>query len=210
MNLSLDPDSASPKLALSEDGKSVRRLPFTQELPDNPGRFDRDPCVLGREWLSSMRYYWEVQVGRRKAWTLGVCLESLVRKGRVPKSPQHGLWALELYKNALWALVFPRVRLHPPEPLCRVGLLLDCAAGRLSFHHVADGSLVYVFTGLPFSAPLRPFFCLWTHDPQPLTICSGQEPSEALDLPRGQGQERDRDVPPMGPMFSLPQSSPAL
>ncbi|XP_036080535.1 butyrophilin subfamily 2 member A1 isoform X3 [Rousettus aegyptiacus] len=59
VNLSLDPDSASPKLALSEDGKSVRRLPFTQELPDNPGRFDRDPCVLGREWLSSMRYYWE-------------------------------------------------------------------------------------------------------------------------------------------------------
>lgn len=123
--------------------------------------------MLGQERLSAGRYYWEVQVGRRKAWTLGVCLESVGRKGRVLKSPQRGIWALELYKKVLWALAFPRVRLHPPELLCRLGILLDCDASRVSFHHVTDGFLVYMFTGLPFSAPLRPFFCLWTHDPSP-------------------------------------------
>lgn len=166
---SLDPDTASPKLALSEDGKSVRHQPSEQELPDDPGRFDLVPCVLGQERLSTGRYYWEVQVGQRKAWTLGVCLENVGRKGRVPKSPQHRVWALEFYKKMLWAQAFPRVLLHPPELLCRVGILLDCDAGRVSFHHVIDGFLVYVFTGLPFSAPLWPFFCLWTNNPSPLT-----------------------------------------
>ncbi|KAF5923776.1 hypothetical protein HPG69_008139 [Diceros bicornis minor] len=192
---SLDPDTASPKLLLSGDGKSVRRLRFDQELHDDPGRFDLDPCVLGREGFSSGRHYWEVEVGHRVAWTLGVCLESLDRKGRVPKSPQHGLWAVELYKQEFWALSFPRVRLHPLEPLHRVGVLLDCDAGRISFHSAPDRSLIYAFSGLSVSAPLRPFFCLWTHDPRPLTICSGHWLPEASDPPQGQGQEWDGDPP---------------
>lgn len=121
-----------------------------QELRNYPCRFNRDPCVRGRERLFSRRYYWEVQIGRRKAWTLDVCLESLSRKVWVPKSPQHGIRALELYKKALWALAFSRVPLYPPEPLCQAGILLDCAAGRVSFHHVAGGSLVYMFAGVPF------------------------------------------------------------
>ncbi|XP_040310319.1 tripartite motif-containing protein 6-like [Herpailurus yagouaroundi] len=187
---SLDPDTASPKLALSEDRKTVRRLFFEQELPNAPSRFDRDPCVLGLEQFSAGRYYWEVQVGHRKAWNLGVCLESLDRKGRIPKSPQHGLWALELYKKGFWALAFPRVRLHPSEPLHRVGVFLDCDAGRISFYSVSNGSLIYAFSGLSFSAPLRPFFCLWTHDPSPLTICSERQPPEALGPPQGEGQDR--------------------
>ncbi|XP_006927521.4 butyrophilin-like protein 10 isoform X1 [Felis catus] len=187
---SLDPDTASPKLALSEDRKTVRRLFFEQELPNAPSRFDRDPCVLGLEQFSAGRYYWEVQVGHRKAWNLGVCLESLDRKGRIPKSPQHGLWALELYKEGFWALAFPRVRLHLSEPLHRVGVFLDCDAGRISFYSVSNGSLIYAFSGLSFSAPLRPFFCLWTHDPSPLTICSERQPPEALGPPQGEGQDR--------------------
>ncbi|XP_077605154.1 butyrophilin subfamily 1 member A1-like, partial [Crocuta crocuta] len=188
---SLDPDTASPKLVLSEDRKTVRRLLFEQEQLDTPGRFSLDPCVLGREQFSAGRYYWEIQVGRRKAWNLGVCLESLDRKGRIPKAPQHGLWALELYRKAFWALAFPRVRLHPSEPLQRVGIFLDCDAGSISFYSVDNGSLIYAFSGLSFSAPLRPFFCLWTHDPSPLTICSESQPTESLGSPQGGGQNRE-------------------
>ncbi|XP_045659926.1 butyrophilin subfamily 1 member A1-like isoform X3 [Ursus americanus] len=191
---SLDPDTASPKLALSEDGKSVRRLFFDQELPDVPSRFDQDPCVLAREQFSAGRYYWEVQVGHRKAWNVGVCLESLDRKGRIPKAPQHGLWALELYKKTFWALAFPRVRLHPPEPLHQVGILLDCDAGTVSFYNVDNGSLIYTFSGLSFSEPLRPFFCLWTHDPTPLIIYSDCQPPEAVSSPQSQVPESMRTL----------------
>lgn len=194
MSPSLDPDTASPKLALSEDGKSVRRLFFDQELPDVPSRFDQDPCVLAREQFSAGRYYWEVQVGHRKAWNVGVCLESLDRKGRIPKAPQHGLWALELYKKTFWALAFPRVRLHPPEPLHQVGILLDCDAGTVSFYNVDNGSLIYIFSGLSFSEPLRPFFCLWTHDPTPLIIYSDCQPPEAVSSPQSQVPESMRTL----------------
>ncbi|XP_038412334.1 butyrophilin-like protein 10 isoform X2 [Canis lupus baileyi] len=186
---SLDPDTASPKLALSEDGKSVRRLFFDQELPDIPSRFDQDPCVLAREQFSAGKYYWVVQVGHRKAWNLGVCLDSLDPKGRIPKAPTNGLWALELYKETFWALTFPRVRLYPSEPLHQVGILLDCEAGRVSFYNVGSGSLIYTFSGLSFSVPLRPFFCLWTHDPNPLTICTECQDLEALGSPQSQGQK---------------------
>ena len=168
----------------------MRRLFFEQELPNAPSRFDRDPCVLGLEQFSAGRYYWEVQVGHRKTWNLGVCLESLDWTGRILKAPQHGLWALELYKKGFWALAFPRVHLHPSGPLHRVGVFLDCDAGRISFYSVSNGSLIYAFSGLSFSAPLRPFFCLWTHDPSPLTICSERQPPEALRPPQGEGQDR--------------------
>ncbi|XP_023594865.1 butyrophilin subfamily 1 member A1-like [Trichechus manatus latirostris] len=168
----LDPDTANPRLELSEDLKSVSRLVFARDLPDNPERFDKDPCVLGQERFTVGRHYWEVEVGNREAWNLGVCLESLDRKGRIPKSPEHGLWAIEFYKQELRALTFPRKRLHPSEPLRRVGIFLDCEAGNISFYNRDDGSHIYTFSGVSFSGPLRPFFCLWVLDPSPLTICS--------------------------------------
>ncbi|XP_037356808.1 butyrophilin subfamily 1 member A1 [Talpa occidentalis] len=205
-SLSLDPDTASPKLALSADGRSVARLLLERELPDGPGRFDRDPCVLGRARLWAGQHCWEVEVGNRSAWTLGVCLESLQRKGRVPKSPHHGVWAVELHRRALWALTFPRVRLRPRGPLQRVRVLLDLKAREVAFHSGDDGSLLHTFSGLSFSGALRPFFCLWTHDPRPLTICPGPQGPEASEPPQGQGQERDAGPPP-GPR--LPPPSPA-
>ncbi|XP_027778226.2 putative butyrophilin-like protein 10 isoform X1 [Marmota flaviventris] len=169
---SLDPDTASPKLMVSEDQKSVKRLIFDQYLLPNSKRFDQDPCVLAQERFSAGRYYWEVEVGDRQAWILGVCLENLGREGWIPKSPQHGIWAVELYKKRFWALSYPRTRLSPSQPLRQLGILLDWDAGEISFYNATKGSLVYRFSGLSFSAPLQPFFCLWTHDPRPLTIYS--------------------------------------
>uniref|UniRef100_A0A8C8ZE18 Uncharacterized protein n=1 Tax=Prolemur simus TaxID=1328070 RepID=A0A8C8ZE18_PROSS len=183
---SLDPDTASAKLSLSEDRKSVTRLFFAQDLPPSPGRFDPDPCVLAQERFSTGRYYWEVEVGDRSAWTLGVCLEDIGRKGRIPKSPQQGLWALELHKKRFLALSYPRTRLRPSKPLRRVGIFLDCDAREISFHNVTDRSQVYRFSGLPFLEPLKPFLCLWTHDPRPVTFCPVvQEMQEETSPPGG-------------------------
>ncbi|KAM4862043.1 butyrophilin subfamily 1 member A1-like [Thomomys bottae] len=167
----LDPDTANSKLLVSEDHKSVKRLLFEQDLPPNPRRFDQDPCVLAQERFWTGRYYWEVEVGSRKAWIVGVCVESLDREGRIPKSPRHGLWAVEFYKKKFWALSYPRTRLHPPEPFQQVGVFLDCDEREIAFYNVTQAALVYKFSRLSFSGPLRPFFCLWTHDSSPLTLC---------------------------------------
>uniref|UniRef100_A0A5F9DSE8 Uncharacterized protein n=1 Tax=Oryctolagus cuniculus TaxID=9986 RepID=A0A5F9DSE8_RABIT len=155
MSPSLDPATASPKLSLSEDQKSVRRLLFDQDLPPSASRFDQDPCVLAQEQFFTGQYYWEVEVGDRKAWTLGVCLGSVGREGRVPKAPQHGLWAVEFYKERLQALSYPRTQLRPPQHLCRVGVFLDCDRGKISFHN-AGGSRVRVSeNSLPICCVLR-------------------------------------------------------
>ncbi|XP_069850172.1 butyrophilin subfamily 1 member A1-like isoform X2 [Dipodomys merriami] len=194
---SLDPDTANPKLMVSEDQKSVTRLLFEQDLPPNPHRFDQDPCVLAQERFWAGRYYWEIEVGSRRAWILGVCLESLGREGRIPKSPRHGLWAVEFYRRRFRALSYPRTPLCPPEPFLQVGVLLDCDAGEVAFYNATQASLIYKFSGLSFTGPLRPFFCLWTHDPSPLTLC-----------PVARETQEDTGSPRAGP--SLPLGPPGV
>lgn len=169
--MTLDPDTAHPHLFLYEDSKSVRLEDSRQILPDKPERFDSWPCVLGRETFTSGRHYWEVEVGDRTDWAIGVCREDVVKKGFDPMTPDNGFWAVELYGNGYWALTPLRTPLRLAGPPRRVGVFLDYESGDISFYNMTDGSLIYSFPSMSFSGPLRPFFCLWSCGKKPLTIC---------------------------------------
>uniref|UniRef100_A0A8C4SUQ4 B30.2/SPRY domain-containing protein n=1 Tax=Erpetoichthys calabaricus TaxID=27687 RepID=A0A8C4SUQ4_ERPCA len=82
-DVTFDPETAHPYLIVSEDGKEVRDTDTRQRVTDNPKRFDRSPCVLAREGFTSGRHYWEVEVGGKTAWDLGVARESVNRKGDI-------------------------------------------------------------------------------------------------------------------------------
>ncbi|XP_054420794.1 butyrophilin subfamily 1 member A1 [Pteronotus mesoamericanus] len=171
VDVTLDPDTAHPHLFLYEGFKSVWLGDARQELPEKAERFDSWPCVLGREAFTSGRHYWEVEVGDRTDWAIGVCREDVTKKGFDPMTPENGFWAVELYGNGYWALTPLRTPLSLAGPPRRVGIFLDYESGDVAFYNMIDGSLIYTFSGVSFSGPLRPFFCLWSCGKKPLAIC---------------------------------------
>uniref|UniRef100_A0A3B4B7E4 B30.2/SPRY domain-containing protein n=1 Tax=Periophthalmus magnuspinnatus TaxID=409849 RepID=A0A3B4B7E4_9GOBI len=72
VEVTLDPDTAHPELALSEDLKQVHDTDVEKQLPDSPLRFNKCVCVLGKQSFSSGRFYFEVQVKGKTNWDLGV------------------------------------------------------------------------------------------------------------------------------------------
>ncbi|KAF5902798.1 butyrophilin subfamily 1 member A1-like isoform X1, partial [Clarias magur] len=165
VDVTLDPDTANPRLILSADGKQVRHGDERQNLPDTPQRFDLYPCVLGKQSFSSGRFYYEVQVSGKTAWTLGVVREKINRKGRITWSPQYGFWTVWLRnENEYKALAGPSVRLTLREKVEKVGVFVDYDEGLVSFYDVNSRSHIYSFTAQSFTEKLYPFFCPYLNE----------------------------------------------
>ncbi|KAL6491197.1 hypothetical protein MHYP_G00015420 [Metynnis hypsauchen] len=159
VDVTLDPDSAHPELILSDDGKQVTLGKKQNNLPENPERFDRCACVLGKEGFSSGRFYYEVQVKGKTAWDLGVTTESSNRKGPIIPSPEDGYWTLWLRnKTEYRALDSPRVPLSLKQAPQKVGVFVDYEEGLVSFYDVEASSHIYSFTGQSFTEKLYPYF----------------------------------------------------
>lgn len=194
MAVTLDPDTAHPKLILSEDRRCVRLGDRKRPVPDNPERFDFVVSVLGSEYFTTGCHYWEVYVGEKTKWILGVCSESVSRKGKVTASPANGHWLVRQSRgNEYEALTSPQTSFRLKEsPKC-VGIFLDYEAGIISFYNVTDKSHIFTFTH-SFSSPLRPFFEPCLHDEgkntAPLIICTELQKSEELIVPKQEGKDR--------------------
>ncbi|NXF93392.1 TRI58 ligase, partial [Eubucco bourcierii] len=162
VDVTLDPETAHPELSLSEDLKSVQRgsKKLLPSFFDNPRRFGTTPAVLGSQVFFSGRSYWEVQVGDKPEWGLGLCQESASRRGKVVFSPDNGYWVLRLQSNGSYeALTSPVSPLSlSVRPRC-VGIFLDYEAGEICFYNVSDRSHLYTFTD-KFCGNLRPLFFL--------------------------------------------------
>ncbi|XP_069044928.1 E3 ubiquitin-protein ligase TRIM39-like isoform X2 [Lepisosteus oculatus] len=174
-DVTLDPNTAHPKLILSEDGKQVRHGDTRQDLPDNPERFDRCVNVLGKDGITSGRHYWEVEVGEKTDWTLGVARESINRKGKITLSPRYGYWTVWLRNgNEIEACAGPPVLLPLGQKPQKVGVYVDYERGQVSFYNVDNRSHIYTFTA-SFTEKLFPFFGPGLHqggtNSAPLIIC---------------------------------------
>uniref|UniRef100_A0A3Q2Z7A3 Nuclear factor 7, ovary-like n=1 Tax=Hippocampus comes TaxID=109280 RepID=A0A3Q2Z7A3_HIPCM len=169
-DVTLDPDTANPWLQLSQDRRQVRHLGAWQDLPDHPDRFDTVVIVLGREGFTSGRHYWEVQVGEKDDWYLGVAKSSVKRKGRISVSSANGYWALAMKKGQGY-----RVSTVPPLSLAlnpkpkTVGVYVDCEEGQISFYDVRARTHLYTFTDR-LSEKILPFFYLYCCDKASDTI----------------------------------------
>ncbi|XP_026145470.1 E3 ubiquitin-protein ligase TRIM39-like [Carassius auratus] len=159
VDVTLDPDTAHPRLILSDDGKQVRDGNVYQKILDKPERFDTCVNVLGKQGLSSGRFYFEVQVKEKTEWDLGVVSESINRKGKITASPKTGFWTVVLrYGNEYKAGAGPYVPLSLRVKPQRIGVFVDYEEGLISFYDVESSSHIYSFTGQSFTGKLYPYF----------------------------------------------------
>ncbi|KAM7145555.1 E3 ubiquitin-protein ligase TRIM39-like [Macrochelys suwanniensis] len=165
VNVTLDPDTAHPELTVSEDRRSVRWGDTQQRVPDNPKRFDAEPCVLACEGFTSGRHYWEVEVGDGESWAVGVARESVRRKEETSCSPEGGIWILCQCVGEYWAQTSPLTTLFLSWDPRRIGVLLDYELGRVSFFDADNEKPIFTFPPASFGGEkVHPWFRLRAED----------------------------------------------
>ncbi|CAM4651381.1 unnamed protein product [Leuciscus chuanchicus] len=144
----LDPNTADPRLVLSDDLTSVRLSGNYQPLPDNPERFDWYECVLGSEGFNSGTHCWDVEVKESEYWTLGVTTASNQRKGS------------DFFNTDVWCVSYrwtPGSGFLVKQKLDRVRVNLDYDGGTVSFSDPVTNTHLHTFT-TTFTHTLFPFF----------------------------------------------------
>ncbi|XP_076018657.1 E3 ubiquitin-protein ligase TRIM39-like [Genypterus blacodes] len=174
--VSLDPATASGWLVLSADKKEVSSQLRRTTVPYEPLRFDACPCILGKQGFTGEQHYWEVQVGDKTDWDLGVAKESISRKGAITVRPDCGYWAICRRKGGnLSACTGPSTPLHLQHTPQRVGVFLDYEKGVISFYDAEAKSHIYTYSGCEFTEAIYPYFNPCVHDngknTGPLVIC---------------------------------------
>ncbi|KAK1151983.1 E3 ubiquitin-protein ligase TRIM39-like isoform X3 [Acipenser oxyrinchus oxyrinchus] len=150
VNVTLDPSTASLSLTVSEDGSEVK---FTGK------RSAEWPSVLGREGFTSGRHYWEVEVGEKYNWVLGVSTHPDEKS--IPEKPE-GYWLVRRTKKMLSksyrAVSQSGDQTFKLEKVCKVwGVYLDWKEGRLSFYNAETKVHIHTFEG-SFPGQVYPIF----------------------------------------------------
>uniref|UniRef100_A0A8B9MKQ0 B30.2/SPRY domain-containing protein n=1 Tax=Accipiter nisus TaxID=211598 RepID=A0A8B9MKQ0_9AVES len=144
--LTFDPESAHPNLVFSRDLTAVTERNRAQPVPSSPRRFRQCVNVLGSQTFDSGQHYWEVWVGSKTKWDLGVAAEAVDRAAKVKLCPENGYWTLRLRnRTEYWATATPWVRLTPQRPPRKVGVFLDCEEGTVTFFNAGDMSHLFTF-----------------------------------------------------------------
>ncbi|XP_068118681.1 nuclear factor 7, brain-like isoform X2 [Hyperolius riggenbachi] len=157
--LHFDPQSAHPNLLLSKNLKQVRFSFVPQTFTfKRQSYFDTGLYVLGQPGFQSGQQYWEVDVGHKSNWIIGVVKETVPRRGAQVLDPTNGFWVLSKQEDN----VYLACGQSSPKSMCsplRIGVFVDVLMGYLAFYDVDTMDLIFQVTGCSFIDKLIPFFC---------------------------------------------------
>ncbi|XP_074020839.1 E3 ubiquitin-protein ligase TRIM39-like [Numenius arquata] len=160
--MTLDPETAHPRLYLSQDCKHMRWEGRKQDLPSNHRRFKVRPCVLGSRGFTSGCHHWDVEICREGLWAIGVVKELVPRGLWVFLNPNEGVWALRHNRNEYLGLTSPNVtRLTLRSVPKRIRICLDYEKGRVVFFDAESKERIFAFPPASFQGErVFPWFML--------------------------------------------------
>ncbi|XP_065325784.1 NLR family CARD domain-containing protein 3-like [Pelmatolapia mariae] len=170
--LTIDMNTISRELHLSDNNRKVTRGRPFQSYPDHPERFERPQCLC-RDPLRG-RCYWEVEW--RGYSDLSVSYSKIKRKGRNNTGAfgwnDHS-WSLWFSESNPYCVSYNNKKTHISSSSSvsnRVAVYVDCPAGTLSFYRVSSDTLIHLHTfNTTFTEPLYPGFTLW--DRASVSLC---------------------------------------
>ncbi|XP_070600180.1 E3 ubiquitin-protein ligase TRIM39-like isoform X1 [Erythrolamprus reginae] len=146
-NVILDPDTAHPdRLHISEDRQYVIGIkPVTATYPvPSWKRFECNPYVLGCQTFSTGRHFWEVIVGDRTGWGVGVAKKP---ENTISVDVLTSHWQIgereEKYKATSRSEHFELVLIERPM---RMRVSLNCEEGKLDFFDAKTAALLHTFS----------------------------------------------------------------
>ncbi|XP_070789469.1 zinc finger protein RFP-like [Pituophis catenifer annectens] len=150
-NVTLDPDTANPgRLEISEDRKSVKGV--------KGKHFLHYASVLGCQKFSTGRHFWEVIVGGKGDWRVGVA-----KKPVNITNVDEQIRLCEFVKSVgkYWAISSRFSELVLTKELTRIHVSLNCEGGQVSFFDASTAALIHTVSDASLvGETLLPFFSL--------------------------------------------------
>ncbi|XP_061446405.1 butyrophilin subfamily 3 member A2-like isoform X2 [Rhineura floridana] len=157
--ITLDSDYKHPDVIISENKKSASLKTL---IPGQAGTVVGGRIVVGKEGYTAGKHYWEVKVGDRLNWELGVLTQAerdKARQERFVKPLREGCWALRHVRGELFSSQDEKkVEKMRDVTYSVIGLLLDQEANdyKISFYNAGHPFLI-VCIPIESTEKLHPF-----------------------------------------------------
>ncbi|KAG8446754.1 hypothetical protein GDO86_014280 [Hymenochirus boettgeri] len=156
--LCFDPESANPNLRVSIDLTQVKFQPSTENLKDRRHCFEPGLYVLAMPGFQSGLHYWEVDVGLKSNWIIGVVKGLVERKGITELSPPHGYFVLRKHQDYEFYGLGSLPLMVKTSPI-RIGVSLDLIRHHLAFYDADTAKMIYEYSDCSLDKGLFAFFC---------------------------------------------------
>lgn len=169
LDLTFNLYSAHPTLIVSNDLRTVKYSPTKQPYPEHPERFISAPQILCSQGFSRGEHVWVVEVGASTMWSLGVCYNSIPRRGDHSRLGHNSVsWRLQ-WKNSKLTVCQSSCNVALGEvtnPSQKIEIALDYERGTLTFHST-KGRREHIYTfRTVFREIVYPAFSIHSNTPE--------------------------------------------